>query len=392
MQHYAIFLRAFNYDIRYKRSEQNANADALSRLPDPRTYENVDVIDVFLIDTIQSIMPNTPDTLITATNADVEIGKVMRDLQSGRDLSSKDTWNINPQEFNIEQGILMRGYRVVIPKSSRTQVLQELHAGHFGTIRMKALARGHCWWPNLSNDIENLARTCAQCQIYKHNPNRVEKHIWEPATKPFERVHVDYAGPFLNHTFFILVDAYTKWPEVFITKGMTSEETIQICNKIFARFGSPAICNSDNGPAFESQQFRDYLRSLGIKWKPSAPYHPATNGQAERYVQTIKNALTKLNNCKNIENDLQNILMQYRITPHTVTGLSPAKLMFNYNVTTKLDIMKRGITKKSGNLNEIIDLYANNNPKIHTYNENISVREFHVGQRVSARNYTSQKP
>lgn len=374
MQHYAIFLRAYNYDIVYKRSENNSNADGLSRLPIPSVSNNIDVIDIFYVETIET-MPISVELLHTETEKDDDIMKVIKALRLGKKLTAKETWNIDPREFSLEQQALVRGQRIVIPKTLRNKVLQELHVGHFGIVRMKALARGHCWWPNINSEIEDLIRNCSNCQVNQHRPPKVEKHIWETPTKPFERVHIDFAGAFRNRYFFLLVDAFTKWPEVCITKGMTSVETILVCKRIFSTYGIPNVLVSDNFSAFKSEEFTDFTRKLGITQKFIAPYFPATNGQVERYVQIIKDSLNKMDNSKNCESDLQDILLQYRITPHSVTGFSPSELMFGRNIQSKLDFMKSRLQK----------------PKSPIYNENKKIREFKYNQRVEAKNYSGNK-
>lgn len=87
--------------------------------------------------------------------------------------------------------------------------------------------------------------------------------------------------------FFVLVDAYSKWPEVHIVSNMSTDTTIQKCREIFASFGIPKIFVSDHGRQFDSAEFKNFLKANGILHKQGAPYHPATNGQAERYIQTI---------------------------------------------------------------------------------------------------------
>ena len=110
----------------------------------------------------------------------------------------------------------MRGSQVVIPSSLQDKIQKELHTGHFGIVRMKNLARNHCWWTYINKNNENLVRNCYNCNMCRNNPPKVEKHIWEPPTQAMERVQVDFAGPFMGHMFFIMIDAYTKWPEIHI--------------------------------------------------------------------------------------------------------------------------------------------------------------------------------
>ncbi|RVE48634.1 hypothetical protein evm_006705 [Chilo suppressalis] len=98
-------------------------------------------------------------------------------------------------------------------------------------------------------------------------------------------------GPIGGYYLLILVDAYSKWTEIIPTKTTTSNRCIKKLSEIFVTFGSPYTLVSDNGRHFVSQDFQRFLKDNGITQKSIAPYHPATNGQAERYVQIIKKAL-----------------------------------------------------------------------------------------------------
>lgn len=146
MQHYAIFLKAFMCTIRFKKSELNANADCLPRSPVPGCEENIDAIDSYYIDLVRTI-PVTFKEIKEAINVkqDVELCKVIKLIEEGKALCAKTAWNSNPLEFTLEAGILLRGHQVVIPSALRKRILDQLHVGHFGIIKMKNLARGFCW-------------------------------------------------------------------------------------------------------------------------------------------------------------------------------------------------------------------------------------------------------
>lgn len=108
-------------------------------------------------------------------------------------------------------------------------------------------------------------------------------------------------------------------------RDTTSRTTIQLLRKIFSTFGIPQCLVSDNAQTFTCYDFKRFLQENGIVHKLSAPYHPATNGLAERYVQTFKQTLRSLKG-ENIdrEHQLCKFLLNYRKTPHTVTGISPS--------------------------------------------------------------------
>ena len=132
-------------------------------------------------------------------------------------------------ELSLEQNCLLWGRKVVIPNQLRNRILQELHeCGHLGITRMKALARSHFWWPKLDGSIETMARQCAACKQVKNTPPTTPLHTWQWATRPLQRVHMDYAEKDGEH-FFFLVDAYSKWPECFpMGHNTTTSKTIDI--------------------------------------------------------------------------------------------------------------------------------------------------------------------
>ena len=94
---------------------------------------------------------------------------------------------------------------------------------------------------------------------------------------------------------------------------------------------------SDNGAAFTSTEFQTFVQRNGFRHIRSAPYHPATNGLAERAVQTVKNALRKTSG--DIDTCLSRFLFQYRITPHSTTGRSPAELLLGRKPLSHLDFI-----------------------------------------------------
>jgi len=108
-----------------------------------------------------------------------------------------------------------------------------------------------------------------------------------------------------------------------------------LCRQIFATFGIPKYFVSDNAKTFTSVEFKTFLKVNGIIQKLTAPYLPATNGQAERFVQTLKNSLRRMRgNTSNTHVMLQQILIQYRNTNYPATGKSSAELMFARNLRT----------------------------------------------------------
>ena len=185
---------------------------------------------------------------------------------------------------------------------------------------MKIVARGYFWWQGLDSDIEHMVRSCLPCQSVKRVPHVATLHPWTWPTRPWQQ---DFAGPFQGFMFFIIVDARSKWPEVFMMTQTTASKTIALLRQTFAAYGLPDQVVTDNGPQFMSEEFVTFLKSQGVKHVQSAPYHAASNGLAERFVQSLKQALNaSKDDGRSVNHRLHDYLLTYRTTPHTMTGVS----------------------------------------------------------------------
>ena len=233
----------------------------------------------------------------------------------------------------------MWGNRVVIPTPARERVLTQLHEGHPGISRMKSLARSHVWWPRMDADLEQKVKECSKCQQNQKLPPTAPLHPWDWPERPWARIHADYAGPFMGKMFLLMVDAHSKWLEVHIVNKATSQSTIEKMRATFATHGLPEMLVIDNGTAFTSTEFEAFLQKNGIRHVKSAPHHPATNGLAERAVQTFKAAMKKASTDTPIETRVSRFLFHYRLTPHSTTGIPPAELLFGRRPRSHLDLL-----------------------------------------------------
>ena len=127
--------------------------------------------------------------------------------------------------------------------------------------------------------------------------------------------------------FLLMVDAHSKWLEVHVATSATSRSTIENMHSTFATHSLPELLVTDNGSAFTSKEFEEFLQKNEIRHVTSAPYHPTTNGLVERTVQTFKIAMKKAIPDTPIETRIPRFLFQYCLTPLSTTGLSPAELL-----------------------------------------------------------------
>ena len=137
---------------------------------------------------------------------------------------------------------------------------------------------------------------------------------------PWERIHIDFAGPFMHKMFMLVTDAHSKWPEIIEMKDTTAPNTIQEVRKLFAAYGLPQQVVTKNGPQFTSTEFTTFMKSNGVKHIKCPPYHPSSNGAAERLVQTFKRSLKAfVQRGRSIQQGLCDFLLSYRSTLHATT-------------------------------------------------------------------------
>ena len=153
------------------------------------------------------------------------------------------------------------------------------------------ILHSHFWWPGLDGDIEGKTKACLGCQGVQSLPATAPLHPWSWPTEPWERIHIDFLGPLRGSMWLVVIDAHSKWPEVLRMNSTTTDATVACLRTLFARTGCPKVLVSDNGPQLVSSDFAAFLTANGIKHQRSAPFHPATNGLAERFVQSFKRAI-----------------------------------------------------------------------------------------------------
>ena len=329
---WALYLSAYDYKLLYRPGSQNGNADGLSRLP--LQAEEGDIsspsVSVHMVEMVHS--PVSQAEVVRATSKDKILSRVISHIQKGwGDADGRDhtlgPYRARKDELAVEGGTVLWGGRVIIPTSLREGVLQELHEAHTGVSRMKSLARSYFWWPGMDKDIEEMVKACELCGRNQSSPAAAPAHSWEVPSGPWQRIHLDFAGPFMGKMFLIAIDAYSRWIEVEIMGEATSIATVNRLRRIFATHGLPLTTVTDNGPAFVGQEFKDFMSKNQIRHVYSAPYHPASNGQAERAVRTFKESM-KMMQSGDVQTKLNRLLYHYRMTPHSTTGKSPAELLF----------------------------------------------------------------
>ena len=384
IQRWSLTLSAYSYSISYRPGKDLSNADGLSRLPLPDVPEHVPLPadTILLLDCLQA-SPVSFAQIRRWTARDPVMSRVLQYVLQGWPATVED--GLQPyfrrkKELSVENNCLLWGARVIIPPPGRQSIANLLHETHPGISRIKGLARSYVWWPSMDKTLEELVQKCEQCQLHQKSPAKAPLHPWEWPERPWSRVHVDFAGPFIGHQFLLLVDAHSKWLEVHKVPSTSSLSAMNKLRYIFATHGIPEVMVSDNGPAFTSSEFETFTKMNGIKHSKSSPYHPASNGLVERAVQTFKQALKKSNNDGSLDTRIARFLLAYRLTPHSSTGCSPAEMLMSRRPRSLLDLVRPDTAQK---------VQHSQQQNVRHHNQHSRQRVFSVGNSVLIKNFGS---
>ena len=351
LQRYAAYLSMFDYKIEYIRGKNNVVADYFSRNPLNCEFLGKESLEKGFINFTESSeeWPIDNNKVRQETEKDSILDKVMTSVKTGK-WPEKLHEDLKPyfnrrEELSIDDKVLLWGHRVVCPLSLRKEILNMLHSSHIGIVQAKKLARSFIYWPNIDRDIENYIKSCIPCLTVKPTPPKNQLTSWPLTTEVFERVHIDFLGPYHGKMYFVLGDAYSKWVEAREMKSTTAFETEEKLRETFARFGLPRLVVSDNGSQLVSKSLLNFYKRNGIDHIATPPYNPRSNGAAESVVKTFKTRLsTALADPRNKEINFSTLisrfLFTYRTTKHSTTNETPAKLMFGRELRSKWQLLR----------------------------------------------------
>uniref|UniRef100_A0A8R1EHM1 Integrase catalytic domain-containing protein n=2 Tax=Caenorhabditis japonica TaxID=281687 RepID=A0A8R1EHM1_CAEJA len=260
-----------------------------------------------------------------------------------------------------------------------------------GIVRMNNLL-DHLFYCQMDSDIEKLVAACTACQIHGKTTRKVPLEPWTTPDRVWQRIHIDYAGPDNGQYYLVVVDAKSKWAEVAIVKSISSVSTVRTLKSIFSTHGYPETLVSDNGTQFVSREFASMCEEYGIEHIRSPAFHPQSNGQAERFVDTLKRGLKKLKGEGSVDTEIMSkFLLYYRSTPsNALGGLTPAEVHLGRRLRTKMSLMIPKLklntgSQKSSLMKDQFDKHHGTRPK------HFSVKES-VYAKVFERNAWSWKP
>ncbi|XP_018325433.1 uncharacterized protein LOC108737207 [Agrilus planipennis] len=346
LRRWGLMLGAHRYTIVRHRSKDIPHADYLSRHPcaDDTPVES----EVYWVMSTEENILVSAEEVASATAADPVLRRVRGYVQEGWPDRVTDE-DLKPYhrrylQLTVENGCVLWGVRVVMPATLRSRVLELLHETHPGVTRMTALARGYVWYPYLDADIEQKVRDCAVCRTLQVEKPHEQLVPWSWPTRRWQRVYIDFAD-YRGAVLLLGQDGHSKWPEVQILPNKTAATTVEALRTWFARWGLPEEVVADNGPPFASNEFKTFLEAHGVTLTHSPSFHPASNGQIERSVQSVKACLEKqlldnASSARSLQHKIDSWLFAYRNTSHSVTKVTPAELFLGRRPRTKLSLVK----------------------------------------------------
>ena len=293
-------LEEFNYKIIYYPGALNKLADLLSR----PNQTKVEINKLEMECELDWEEEQDRDRELSIVKVAVKTGDVKELLG----LDNSKYWNTNKEYLFVQDNILkLKNYQgidvVVVPSQLRSFICKiyhdEITAGHLSYEKTYKSICSRYYWPQMKTEIFDYCKSCDVCQRLKpRNETNRSRLISIKVEKPWDLVGIDIAGPLKltkrgNTHFFLLIDYVSKFCITGDTNSTTAASTREfVKKKLIEVFGTPYAILSDQGRNFESRDFDEFCKSLGIKKVRTTAYHPQCNGLAERTIKTIKQMLS----------------------------------------------------------------------------------------------------
>lgn len=345
-------IRLQNYNVKVKYiAGKLMIADIFSRLCDTSQPEPIAEMESSLI---AALVPDVDlainvEQLRNESNVDKTIVKVREALQTNKWEAELAEFKKRKEQLSFVNDILVWERRIVIPTALRKRVLKIAHRGHPGMNKMKAKLRQRYWYPGLDKDVEAYVSSCIDCKMVEPENPPLPMTCTILPDGAWDYIAIDLFEPLPDgQHLLVVIDYFSRFFEVKIMKQIRSSDIIRALEEIFARYGKPIKLKSDNGPQFQSEEFKAYCKAKGIELIFSPPYYPRVNGEVERQMRSLKKVLTiAFNTGQDWQRALTDYLVMYRTTPHPSTGETPASLVLKKQPRDDLPALEKAPDERS---------------------------------------------
>lgn len=400
LQKMRMRLQGYDLCIQYKRGTDIPVADALSRAYLPAEEEG----SIFEV--------NTEEMMCTKQLSDRRLQQIQEETKQDSELQgviqiikTPEGWpktrSLLPPEakpyhdyhedLSCIDGIVFKGQRVVVPKALRGSALQALHQAHQGIVKTKQLARDLLFWPGIGKQIEDIVSRCSTCQ---ENRRCQQKEPLKPTPippGPWIHVATDLFDC-LGKKWIILIDYYSEFFEIEELRDTTAPSIIRQLKKWFSCHGIPTQVTSDNGPPYNSTQWKQFADCYKFQHNTSSPRHPQGNGMVEKGVAIAKNMLKK---CAVAKEDPYLALLAIRNTPRDAIIGSPAQRLFGRRTRTSIPTHEEKLEPKLQDSEEVRQkLYMDRHVRAPEYFNRGARKlpQLHPGDNIRFRNQDKWTP
>ena len=330
---WALQLSEFYYEIEHIPSKNNAISDCLSRMHSVTSLEELQPD--FSMASIRDLQ--SKDQYIKAAIEYASSDK--------KDFDVSRLGLLKPYRSNLsmsQDGILQWRNCTVVPEELRGSVLRLCHdhpsSGHFAIDRTWTRLRECYFWPDAKQDVTNWVKSCKICASFNPPPQGYHKDQLQPiqSSERFELVCYDLAGPFMPASrdgfkyALILVDHFTKWPEVVPLKEISAPTIARaIHDQWICRYGIMQRLHSDGASNVHGSVMQEVAKILGIGKSKSSRLHPQGDGISEAMVKQVKSCVQKQVDQygRNWDLYLQSAVYAIRSSVNNSTKVTPAELI-----------------------------------------------------------------
>ena len=389
-------LACYNYEITYIKGDSNIMADYLSRSATETNHDEVPLQEESIINSLQK---NNELSNIEYGEEMKELGRViLNDSWSEEEIKRFKAFYKVRDRITEKDGFLFLDQALYIPdRSQRKEIIAKAHEHHQGINRTTRRVTELYWWPGYTNDIRKAIQGCNRCE----GSDRTKKTFTPPmhptplVEGPWQKVAVDLKGP-LNigpfKYYLVMVNYYSKWPEIIGLNSITTSNIIKYMKEIFARFGYPNNIVADNGRQLTAKEILAFYKENEIQPRFVSLYSPRQNGLVERFNKVIKEKLEEAVKYKwPVTETLKEMLHNYRSTPHSTTNISPFEAMFGRKMRTKLLMLRPEGEKPKGNIDPAKVEAAQHKQKLNfDKRHGVKSRKVVPGDQIRIKNQTGQ--
>lgn len=353
------YLSQYNFKVKYNPGKTNKEADCLSRNPVFEEFENMD------------------DNLKTVNI--IKLEDIKNDQAQNQKIKEKKNLIIEDEIYYKRS---KKRKKILLSEEYSKILLKKIHENfcHIGINQMEAKVTKFYTAPNLRKTIETI---CKNCEICIRNKTRLNKKYGKmshlgPAERPFQIMSLDTIGGFggqrsTKKYLHLLVDHFTRFAYILCSRNQNAQDFIKILEKV-PRENTIETLFSDQYPALNSNEFKEYLNNRNIKQIFTAIDAPFSNGLNERLNQTLINRIRCRINEKENKSAWSRIaeecVQKYNETDHTVTGFPP-KYLLSGESTDLLPLELKEKLKYPSNLQQDRKIALQRTKKYHDYNKSI---------------------